>query len=583
MSEEIKARQLGTDHEPVLRAYEKATVDWLLPFLRLWMSAGQQPIVSEAELAGIRSEIASWQDTKTVPDGFAWLPDLLSRLAENKRFNRRNLVNIHPAPHIPAILASTVVAFQNPNNIVRDVSGPTTDLERQCIQWMAAELLGFDAEEAWGNVVSGGTVANMTALLVARDYSYRKLARPRPAGVRQRGLFGMPAGIVLATKGSHYSLKKALWFLGLGDENLVAIPSARDEIAAVAASRDELFLAGITKGPWKERIRSAANEDEMRGKEEFAAFYAGKAEPFSLQPLNSEIFKALYGCFEYGTPLLAFVLTVGTTDTGTIENPSTHALDVLAEEDVFIHADAAIGGFALRHERVRRLVRGLERVNSATIDGHKFGHLAYPNGALIFRERGWMYEVLHEAPYLQGLAPTLEGSRPGSHIAALWAVLQDLGESGRLETWLDRLFSFVSRLRIELNESCEFQVLHEVHLTTIAIAPVPHDGEARSDLNHLVIEMEEAIKRDVSADAFLVNIDRGLSGIKVRESGREPAAIGEGWERDPLVDLYCLRVVATNPIVEPDDATPLVEYLERQLELARRRVARGSRREQRGR
>ena len=158
---------------------------------------------------------------------------------------------------------------------------------------------------------------------------------------------------------------------------------------------------------------------------EVDAFYCGRSEPFSLQPLDSEVFKALYGCFVYGTPLIAYVFTVGTTDTGTFEHPSTHALTKLKEEDVFIHADAAAGGFALADPELRaRLGGGLEKVDSVTIDGHKLGHLAYPKGAILFREKGWTHEILHEAPYLRNLAPTLEGSRPGTHAAAAWAAIR---------------------------------------------------------------------------------------------------------------------------------------------------------------
>ncbi len=71
----------------------------------------------------------------------------------------------------------------------------------------------------------------------------------------------------------------------------------------------------------------------------------------TLQPLNSEIFKALYSCFEYGTPLIGYVFTLGTTDTGTIEAPNDEAIKKLVKENVFIH-DAALGGFALPHERI---------------------------------------------------------------------------------------------------------------------------------------------------------------------------------------------------------------------------------------
>ena len=163
------------------------------------------------------------------------------------------------------MLASATVPLQNPNNIVEDVSGPTTAMERESIAWIAEHLVGFDPAKAWGNVISGGTIANTTALLVARDYSYRKLARPRPVDVRSRGLFGLPPGVVLATAGSHYSIRKALWLLGMGDENVVQIPVAFDESVRRAAERDRTYVQGITDSDWRALIDEATTRDSSRG------------------------------------------------------------------------------------------------------------------------------------------------------------------------------------------------------------------------------------------------------------------------------------------------------------------------------
>ena len=46
------------------------------------------------------------------------------------------------------------------------------------------------------------------------------------------------------------------------------------------------------------------------------------------------------------------------------------------------------------------------------------------------------------------------------------------------------------------------------------------------------------------------------------------ASPSAGPNEDDLADIYCLRIVATNPVVEPGDADHLVDYLERQLVIA---------------
>ncbi len=168
---------------------------------------------------------------------------------------------------------------------------------------------------------------------------------------------------------------------------------------------------------------------------------------------------------------------------------------------------------------------------------------------------------MQEAPYLRDLAPTLEGSRTGASSAALWAAIQDLGKTNGYTVMLDRLFAFVDRLGELIAADGTFQVLHHVHLTTLAIAPVRRGGETRTQVNRIVGEMRRRIEEDRAHEAFLVNIDHGLSEIKVRDSN-EFARFDEGEsDEDPLVDIHCLRLVVSNTEVSPGDAGPLLDYL----------------------
>lgn len=568
---EIAARLQVANSTTALGALSMVIEAWVLPFMEEWRLRGSQPAPSPGDVKQIIARVDQLEaDGVNLPDGYAWLPELLRHLSASIRFNSRNFVNIHPNPFVPSIVASTLVALQNPNNIVPAVSKATTRLEEDSVAWMAEHLVGFDPECATGNMVSGGTIANITALLVARDYCYRKLARPRPAAVRERGLCGKPDGVILATAGSHYSVKKAAWILGLGDESVVRVPVGFDEDAYDRVGRDERFLGGIRDSFWSDLLAESCAEDKQRGEEELVRFYQGEDEAFSLQPLDSEINKALYGCFEYNTPLIGYVFTIGTTDTGTIERPDRDALRLLQKEDVFVHADAAAGGFALLHSRVREQVKGLKHVHSVTVDGHKLGHLPYPNGTILFRDRSWVSEIMQEAPYLKGLAPTIEGSRPGTHVASLWAAIQDLARGGLYERWLERLFCFVDRLLEAFRASTCFQVLHKVDLTTIAVAPLPRDGETRREMNRLARRVSEAVERDSSEGAFLVNFDRELAGIKVCDRN-EFRGGGSTNDENSLTDIQCLRIVATNPEVDAADAPRLVEYLEKMLSEARGR------------
>lgn len=561
---DLKHNVFLDDHaEGALNGFAATLNDHILPFVLDWWSSSK-PVPMSDEVDAVRRKIELRRTTNPPPAGYEKIPQLLNELAESLRFNKRNFINIHPSPFLPALAAGLIVALQNPNNIVEEVSKATWKMERECIDWIATNLLHLSASQhPWGNVVSGGTVANMTALLVARDYTYDKLSRPRPGRIGPRGVIGSRPGIVLGTAGTHYSVEKALWFLGIGHENLIRVPVCWDEQVEEKSNKEGRFVQGIQNQPWKSLISDAINNDRRLGEKELKAFYAGEQCPFSLQPLGSEILKTLYSCFQFDVPLIACVLTLGTTDTGTIERVSNHAIDHLRSEDIYIHADAATSGFAFLSKHVQSQLMGIERVDSFTIDAHKMGFLHYPCGAIVFRNEGFKHQIYHEAPYLGPLAPTLEGSRGGTSSAALWLALQTLGTE-LYTKWVDHLLEFTSRLVKALATSGKYQVLHKTDLNMVAVAPIPENGETRQDVNRTVRAIRERI---VVQGEFLINVDRHLSGVKVRNNHKYNDASSE------IVDIEALRIVVTNPLVNFDDAQKLVDLLVQHLEEVRKTKA----------
>lgn len=548
---------LGDDPTQALTQFVRVFTDELLPFLGNWW-AGAAPIPDSTEVKALREGIQERASKLPVNGCYRGFPELLSRLSEGIRFNRRNYINIHPSPFLPSVLASLAVAIQNPNNIVEEVSQPTWKMEAEAIDWLATNLFGIAPGQAWGNVVSGGTIANMTALLVARDYAYDKLSRPKAGRPGPRGVIGQKPGIVLATKASHYSLMKTLWYLGLGHENLVTVPVCWDEEIRANSGRDDRFIKGM-RSEWRGQIMDAIALDSKEGAMELERFYSGAQCPFSLQPLGSEILKTLYSCFEYDTPLIACVLSFGTTDTGTIEHVGNAAIDILHQEDVFIHVDAAFGGFAGLVPDVRKKMGSIEYVDSFTVDGHKLGFLHYPCGAVIFKDQCFLHQIHHEAPYLGPLAPTLEGSRSGASSAALWLAQKTIGIDG-YQSAISRLIDFTAHLKRAFARDGLFQVLHRVDLNAIAVAPLPRGNETRTDANALARDIRDQVLR---GGRYLINYDRSLAGVRVRNIPTDPDS--------KLVDIEALRIVISNPLVTIDDADNLATLLGEYLEIARHR------------
>jgi aromatic-L-amino-acid decarboxylase len=102
------------------------------------------------------------------------------------------------------------------------------------------------------------------------------------------------------------------------------------------------------------------------------------------------------------TPFLA-VASAGTTNTGAVDALAEVA-DVAERERLWLHVDAAYGGFFQLTERGRRRFAGIERADSITLDPHKGMFLPYGTGSLIVRDGPALRRAHHlGAAYLQDI------------------------------------------------------------------------------------------------------------------------------------------------------------------------------------
>jgi len=103
------------------------------------------------------------------------------------------------------------------------------------------------------------------------------------------------------------------------------------------------------------------------------------------------------------TPFLA-VVNAGSTSTGAVD-PLPAIAEVCAARDVWLHVDAAYGGFAVLTERGRRRLAGIERADSVTLDPHKWLYQPFETGCLLVRRPGALEAAFRVQPeYLQDAA-----------------------------------------------------------------------------------------------------------------------------------------------------------------------------------
>ncbi|WP_340108719.1 pyridoxal phosphate-dependent decarboxylase family protein [Pikeienuella sp. HZG-20] len=246
-----------------------------------------------------------------------------------------------------------------------------------------------------------------------------------------------------------------------GSESIfMAMKAARDSLRARRGFRpgeDRLNLVmPITAHPGFDKAADAMDIEIRRGE----VGEDKRAGADSLRPLIDERTIAIVGsapCFPHGV-------------VDRIDELSALAL----EADVWLHVDACVGGwlapwftaigrstptFDFRHEGVR----------SISADLHKFGFCPKPASTVFYRDRADLERATFMAdawPNGKFGTPTLAGTRPGGAVAASWAVLNHLGESGykriatQLSTMIDNYVSGLEELGFRMIARPDFSIIN---------------------------------------------------------------------------------------------------------------------------
>ena len=98
-----------------------------------------------------------------------------------------------------------------------------------------------------------------------------------------------------------------------------------------------------------------------------------------------------------GLTPIAVAANAGTTGTGAIDRLEEMA-DFCAAEGLWLHVDAAYGGFAVVTEQGKRLLRGIERADSIGLDAHKWLFQPYEAGCLLVKDENTLKDAFAVRP-----------------------------------------------------------------------------------------------------------------------------------------------------------------------------------------
>lgn len=464
-----------------------------------------------------------------------------SRISENPRKKLAHVINgitEDIAPHavnvaspyfighmtsaIPFFMVhlSTIVAALNQNLVKLETSKVFSVLERQVLAKIHRII--FDRGNAFydkhiqlpdstlGCFVEDGTLANLTALWVARNVFFK--AKNGFAGVEREGMatayraYGFERSVILVSQLGHYSFRKAGGVLGIGNENVISVEIDKNNRMNI----DRLQAI----------IRTIQNDSRK-------------------------------------TQILAVVGIAGATETGTVD-PLSEIAEICAENRLHFHVDAAWGGPTLLSEKYRSLLSGIEKADSVTIDGHKQFYMPMSCGMVYFKDPHIMDNIAYHAAYVNrpgsvdlGIR-SLVGSRAATSLI-LGSALEIMGSRGYallIDHGIETARAFAEE--IQKRPLFELVTYPQLNILTYRIFP----DHIKKELKGAGLEKKKELNEKLNK--ININVQR-----LQREAGK--SFVSRTTLKNPEhKDMVVLRVVIMNPMTNMDI---LREILDEQEEI----------------
>jgi len=237
-------------------------------------------------------------------------------------------------------LFDAIAAVTNQVMAVYEMGPWATAVELSLVEMIGTEI-GFTPGEFSGLVTHGGSLANLTGLLAARNQACPEIGKRGP----QAHSAAPPALLVSAD--AHYSVTRSANVLGIGTDHILKIPL-----------------------------------DDRR-----------RIQPLALEEL-------ILKCRTEKRPIIAVVACACATPIGAFD-PLEEIADLCEKYQVWMHVDAAHGGPTCFSTQHKHLTQGLHRADSVVFDAHKMMFIPALSAFLFFKNKAHRFTAFQQqAPYL---------------------------------------------------------------------------------------------------------------------------------------------------------------------------------------
>ena len=333
--------------------------------------------------------------------------------------------------HCPSLVisqaAEVLINATNQSMDSWDQSPSATIIEMKLIEWLR-EQVGYPAGDA-GVFTSGGTQSNLMGLMLARDAFFARQGH----SVQLDGLTGNLSKIkVLCSENAHFSVQKNMALMGLGYRSVTLV----------------------------------------------------KTDEFSRMDLN-DLTEKLAQAKANGEQVMAIVATAGTTDAGAID-PLAEIAALAAEQQIWVHVDAAWGGALLLSEKYRHFLNGLELADSVTLDFHKQFFQTISCGAFLLKDAHHYQLMRYQAAYLNSdfdeehgvpnlVSKSLQTTRRFDALK-LWMGLEALGKKLYAEI-IDNGVTLAQQVAQFVAEQPQLELVMQPQLASVLFRFRPENGD----------------------------------------------------------------------------------------------------------